>query len=146
MTTNQTIAYICPINIIYSMDNYRLSKVCRLFVQWTPVVGAVVMMWHVFALICGFGSDIVEIFVDSSLLSVILFMLASYSFHFCLWHRACILYGYAVSLCIDYQRNFGFGEYINQARWIVLVVGLIIVIAFFINCLGRCASGVQDEN
>lgn len=104
--------------------------------RYYPPLCATLMLHHVIALMAGYDTCIHEFIVDSSLVAVIMQLILSLSYHFCVWHRLCILYTYIVSVCIDYQRAVGF-EHRILYRGIVLVAGITILIMFVINISRR---------
>lgn len=111
-----------------------MQKLTVFLFRFYPPFCALLMMHHVFALIVGYDLCIHEFVVDSCIISAIMQWILSKAFRFCGWHRACIVYTYVVSLCVDYQRSIGFGSQLTAMRWIVLISGLVILIGFIIRC------------
>lgn len=102
--------------------------------RYYPPICALAMLHHVIALIFGYDTALHEFLVDGCLIACVMQWLLSVYFHFCNWHRACIIYNYIVSVCIDYQREFDMGQLRYPMRYIVITIGLIILIMFSINC------------
>ncbi len=120
------------------MRKRKLHDLCKEIIRYYPPVVASLMCLHIILLLFGCTHWAEEIFFDSSLFSVVLLTVASYAFEFCVWHRLTIFYSYAVSVCIDYQRNVGF-EHLTFMRLLMLFIGLAILVMFIIRCITRKA-------
>lgn len=115
------------------MQNHYLHTLCIATVRYIPVIMAVAMLIHVITLLMGYNLPIADVLTSQSLATFAFFMVISHAFKFCIWHRMIILYNYVVSLCIDYQRNVGFGQYLLIARILTFVIGFLLVILVLSN-------------
>jgi len=113
----------------------NLQRLTREIFRYYPPLCASLMLHNVFALIIGYNTRLYEFIVDGCISALVMQLLLSYYFKFCIWHRSCIIYNYVVSLCITYQRNIGFGTQRDIMRYIVLAIGCIILLMFIIKCL-----------
>lgn len=106
----------------------------EVFRYYAPIC-ALFMLHHVLALLLGYDLCIHDAIVDSSAVAFVMQIMLSFAFGFCNWHRACIVYTFVVSLCVNYERSVGFGVLRDPLRWIVLVAGFVILIMFIIRCM-----------
>lgn len=122
----------------------RFESLTRQIFRYYPPLCAGVMLHHVLALIVGYNICIHEFIVDGCLIAMIMQMLLSYYFKFCIWHRACIIYNHIVSFCVDYERSVGFGELRDSLRWIVMGIGILILAMFLAKCIRN--NDIQDND
>lgn len=109
----------------------RCRRVGRFLVGVVPTVGAFLMVGHCFTLLLGLKWHFASGMVKYAALWFVLLIVLSYAYQFCWVHRAFCVYNWIVSLCIDYQRNFGFGVFLTPMRVIMLLGGIWIFYAFF---------------
>ena len=112
------------------MTRYKMHKYCRECLRWCPIVGTLIVCLHCLSLLLGYASPFVAFICDSSIMSFVLMLLASYVCEFCVWHRLCIIYTYIVSVCVDYHKSVGFGEYVQSMRLIVFIIGCMLIVTF----------------
>lgn len=115
------------------LHKHRLHRLCLVMVQWIPVFGAILMCLRCLLLILGFNTDAFEFVMDSCLCSYIMLIFASYALELCHWHRLCVTYIYAMSICADIQRCIGWGEWLFAARLTMLFIGVVIIVMFLMN-------------
>jgi len=109
----------------------RCRRVGRFLVGVVPTVGEFLMVGHCFTLLLGLKWHFASGLVKYAALWFVLLMVLSYAYQFCWVHRAFCVYNWTVSLCIDYQRNFGFGILLTPMRVTMLLGGLWIFYVFF---------------
>lgn len=129
-----------------SVENYISNLDRRLFLwlgrSWTwrmsrfvigvvPPIGALIGLLHCSMLLGNYRFPMTEWLYDCSLLGTVSWFITSFAFGFCWIHRAFISYGVLVSLCIDYQRTFGFGSLLFPARLFMVLLGLFLFAMFF---------------
>ena len=114
-----------------------VQKVAVVVLRYYAPAVALLMLNHVVGLMVGYAHAWHEFFFDSSIAATVMLILASYAFGFCVWHRACVIYAWIVSVCIDYERQIGFGDWLSMARIVTIAAGVIILIMFVINCVRR---------
>lgn len=115
-------------------------KLCTWFLKWLPIAAMLLLVIHVALLILGVTEGWSEYVCQVGLFSVLLLIAASLALKFCIVHRLCIVYNYVVSCCINYEQQYGFGEWRSLARLLVLVVGIVLVILFVRICLKKDSS------
>lgn len=124
------------------MTSTIVHKACHTLLRWSPVLGSLVMCIHCLTLIQGVSTQCVEFIYDTSVITTILMIVASYALQFCIWHRLCIVYTYLVGVCIDYERNFGFGSALTPMRWIMFILGIVLIVMFIAK---RCYDVVHAD-
>lgn len=105
-------------------------RVSRFVVGITPPLGSLIGLVHCSLLLGGYRFPMTEWIFDCSLLGAIAWFITSFAFGFCWIHRAFISYGILVSLCIDFQRTFGFGRYLFPARLFMVLLGIFLFAMF----------------
>lgn len=119
----------------------NISKLFAL-IRVVPALFVLVMFAHVVMLEFGISTIIPEVVLG--LIVFVLLMLISKKFHYCLLHRCCIIYGYAVFLCCHYERGVGFGEWLDCARLIALACGAFLILCCILRFI-RCNKKNQNE-
>lgn len=109
---------------------HRLSIIA---LKYAPIIGAFVMWIHVILLLCGISPIIADYALSTPIIPGAICYLWSKTFGFCPMHRIFILYIVLVTYCIKIQGTFGFGALLLGARWIVVIIGLILFIWFVIR-------------
>lgn len=116
----------------------KLNKTI-LFMKGIPFMNFLLMLVHVLLLNLGYDFHIFE--VVEVCLGFYLIHLFSESLRFCLIHRLMIYYAYIVTLCIWYQRWFGFGGLRDEAHLSVLMLGIALLVYFlFSKCSNECKN------
>lgn len=108
--------------------NSRVYKLSILFLKYTPVIGAAIMMTHIALLITDKALLIADWTVSLPVIPAITAMVWSKTFGFCKIHRHFIAYVSAVSYCIKYQQHFGFGTLLTASRWVMFIIGFILFV------------------
>lgn len=109
---------------------YKLSII---FLKYAPVVGAFIMLLHVFLLITARDMVIADWTVSLPVIPAIVAIVWSKTFGFCPIHRHFIAYISAVSYCIKYEQYKGFGQYLTLSRWIMFIIGVLLFIWLIIR-------------
>lgn len=106
------------------------------------IVAFLLMFAHVSLLLLGCPLHITEKTVFLSPVATVFAMSLSWALKYCITHRACLLYTGIVSSCIKRQQyGEGFGDFLFQARFIVLVIGILVCILLLvkkIDCHEKC--------
>lgn len=105
-------------------------KASRLIVGVVPPVGAMVMLLHCILLSLGTKAKLTEWVFDCSLFGFTVWIVTSFAYGFCWVHRAFITYGFLISVCIDFQRSFGFGQLRAPMHLLAIAIGVSIFIVF----------------
>lgn len=106
-------------------------KLSVLLLKYMPFIGALIMLGHVFALITdNYDKDIVvaEWTFSLPVVPAATAVVLSKQLGFCSLHRHFIIYISAVSYCIKFQDDIGFGMMLMSMRWIALVFGFILFV------------------
>lgn len=91
------------------------------------IVSTFGMSLHCANLLLGVNLCVVEVTIILSFLPMLILYMCTYVLKLCRLARYILIYNYVVSNCIYVQKNFElFGEYLNLARWIVMLCGLVI--------------------
>ena len=104
----------------------RLHRLSMIFLKYTPVIGALLMLLHVMFLSIGLTGFIAENLIGLTLWPYITALVWSKAFHFCTTHRLFLSYIFLVTCCINYEGFFGFGLTLLAARWVVLILGILL--------------------
>lgn len=110
-------------------------KLSVLLLKYLPFIGALIMLCHVFSLVTNnYDKDIVVADWTFSLPAApaATALVLSKQLGFCNIHRHFIIYTSAVSYCIKFQDDIGFGLMLTSMRWIALIIGIILFIWLFI--------------
>jgi len=100
--------------------------------KYIPVIGTIVYTIHAGLLLMGQNMLLAEFLVIVLNVSVLVWMLST-EFHFCLLHKCLIGYVTLFNVCILLQRLDLFGAFLVPARWIMFVLGIILMIWLFIR-------------
>lgn len=106
-------------------------KLSVLLLKYMPFIGALIMLGHVFALITdNYDKNIVvaEWTFSLPVVPAATAVVLSKQLGFCSLHRHFIIYISAVSYCIKFQDDIGFGMMLMSMRWIALVFGFILFV------------------
>lgn len=106
---------------------YRLSII---MLKYTPVLGALMMWIHILLLLLGFNMWIAEYSFSLPFFPWLVCIVWSKTFGFCKLHRHFITYISIVSYCIRFQDDVGFGILLTTIRWIVFIIGTILLLWF----------------
>ena len=117
--------------ILNSLHIRRSVHLAKLMVQFSPPIGAGLMMCHTASLLCGCVWTIASVIARSALLVFALMVVLSVAFGFCWIHRAFCGYNFLVNACIEYEKLFGFGTLLTPARWFVLALGAVLFFLYF---------------
>lgn len=117
--------------IVETLHIHRSVHLAKLMVQFSPPVGAGLMMCHTASLLCGRVWTIASVIARSALLVFALMVVLSVAFGFCWIHRAFCGYNLLVNACIEYEKLFGFGMLLTPARWFVLALGAVLFALYF---------------
>lgn len=107
-----------------------------LFVQyfkWISPICTLILAIHVGFLLVGITLPFTECLVDSSLLGGLLMVISSTLFDMCRLHKAGVWYTIATTACIEFQRWVGFGVMLTPMRWIMFIIGVILIILFILK-------------
>ena len=107
-------------------------RMSRFVIGVVPPIGALIGLLHCSMLLGNYRFPMTEWLYDCSLLGAVSWFITSFAFGFCWIHRAFISYGVLVSLCIDFQRCFGFGSLLTPMRTLMVCLG-VSLFAFFIR-------------
>lgn len=134
----------------FELNIYRRLWIFSL--RYIPVVNAFLMLCHVLMLLLGISSPNCEFVSGISVSVLIAAWLASKAHCFCYLHRLFIYYAFAVYFCIFIQRWDAFGEFIEEARFIMFILGSLLFIytfshlkAFNHGCRGKFQSEKRGE-
>lgn len=111
----------------------RSRRIGRLLVGFIPCIGCLAMVIHCATLLMGYDLHISAFLFKYALLWFILLTILSIAYEFCWVHRAFLLYNYIIGVMIEHQRLHGFGSWLTPLRWIALIIGIILIIAFIRN-------------
>ncbi len=120
------------------------EKICIALLKYVPVLSAFLMLLHVATLLLGVTLFISEIIVLTIVTIMVIFW--SYCFKFCLVHRLTSIYTIIVLWCCYYHRFFGFGEYLEPIRLIMLYIGVVIFICLGIKYANRYKKFITKDN
>lgn len=120
-----------------------LYKICLCAFKYMPILGAFILMLHCILLWCGVHVKFVGMAVGTSLWNMIVLGCASYAFRFCSLHRHFIVYGFLVTLCINYQAAVGFGEWRNDMHGVMSTAGILLFVTLIIK-KGQLECGKMD--
>lgn len=96
--------------IVETLHIHRSVHLAKLMVQFSPPVGAGLMMCHTASLLCGCVWTIASVIARSALLVFALMVVLSVAFGFCWIHRAFCGYNLLVNACIEYERSYSGSE------------------------------------
>lgn len=122
----------------------RIYKVSIIFLKYAPVISALIMMLHTALLISHKALIVADWSVSLPILPTLVAIIWSKTFGFCRLHRHFILYSCLVSYCIKIQDTFGFGNYLNIARIIVLIIGILLFICMFIKLVKKYREDILN--
>lgn len=110
-----------------SKIKYEDYKIGLIALKYIPVLMFVIMLMHTGFLIFGLNGPCADTIAGSAVISSILILAISNMFKFCYLHKLLTLYSLSVDLCMNFQRYIGFGIYLNFARYIMFIFGIIIL-------------------
>jgi len=122
------------------MDGLAIKKLSVVALKYAPMVASLVMCLHVGLLLVGIDTETADYTFSLPLFPWLVCMLWSKAFGFCTMHRHCITYVMAITYCIKYQEDYGFGGMLTMARLIAFVLGIAIIVTFLLvskrcNCV-----------
>lgn len=113
---------------------YKLShKLSVIFLKYIVVIGALIMYIHNILLINHTELKIADWSISLPILPYITAITWSYALDFCNIHRLCLTYICAMTYCIKFQAEIGFGEYLFPARMAMFVFGTLVFMGLFIH-------------
>lgn len=115
------------------VDRVKIWKAARFIIGLLPLISSVMFVVHIMLLLQGYDYEIAYVICSYSFLGFLAWMIISFAFQYNYMHRACITYNYLVSFCTDFQREIGFGAWLEPARWFVLSIGVLIVTELIIE-------------
>lgn len=114
-----------------------MKKTSIKILRYIPIVVALLMCVHCGLLVFGVDERFTQWFMVAY--GFILVMAFSHALNFCSLHRHLIYYSFVVFVCIIYQRHFsGFGEYLFLARFVMFLVGIIIILVTVCRARKNC--------
>lgn len=116
-------------------ENHNIVK----GIKFIPIVSTMMLTVHIALLLLGI-SEIISVGISSFLL-VVLLVLLSIKFHFCILHKCLVAYLGLVNLCICIRKLDGFGVMLDGIRVLLLVSGIVLSIFTIKNI---CENGRDD--
>lgn len=107
--------------------NYEDYKLGLIALKYIPVLMFMIMLIHTGFLVFGMNGPCADTIAGSAVIPSILILAISNMFKFCYLHKLLTLYSLSVDLCMNFQRYIGFGIYLNFARYIMFIFGIIIL-------------------
>lgn len=107
--------------------NYEEYKIGLIALKYIPVLMFIIMLIHTGFLIFDVNGPFADTIAGSAVIPSILILAISNMFKFCYLHKLLTLYSLSVDLCMNFQRYIGFGIYLNFARYIMFIFGIIIL-------------------
>ena len=93
-------------------------------INYVPLLSTILLTIHVGLLLVGIRGIVTE--VASILLLVLLTILLSVRFNFCILHKLLILYMTIMTICVCIQRFNGFGVTLTSFRVLVFALGVVL--------------------
>ena len=107
------------------------EKSLRAFVKYyryVAVCAFLLMFVHLVLLMHGYSLHIASALTSLSAVPWFTALWLSKCLGFCLAHKSCLMYVLVMSVCIRFQESgAGFGDYLQLARVIMLVIGIAIM-------------------
>lgn len=115
------------------MTNHVGVKFLREIVRYSIVLGDALMTLHCLLLLNGIDCKFLEFIFGLSVLGFTILYLSTYLLVYCNLIRGMLVHNFAVKCCILYHENFGFGDFLTPLRFIMLLVGILLLILLFKN-------------
>lgn len=128
------------------MKIFRNRRMCIFALKYIPVITSFTMMMHVALLLFGIDYSYAEFITGVSFMPAVILLLMPMAFRFCWLHKSFIVYTLLVDSCIEYQRCFGFGRYVNAYRLIVFIAGVTLFVYLIINFKKYNSSCYDKKN
>lgn len=109
------------------MNNKRHTL---LALKYMPVLTSGMMFVHIVLTIMGHNYKLADCLGGLSLLPAIILLLVSHALRYCWLHKLLTLYTLFVSMCIDYNKIFGFEKYYKEHLYMSFFFGIVVLCLF----------------
>lgn len=102
-------------------------------IKWAPIVCFLVLWIHCIGLVSGFKTELTDYFWGNSIYCLVVMYAGSMRYGYCRLHQSLTIYDALVSFCMDFQKVHDFGVLLQPLRWLMVVLGVILLTWLIIN-------------
>lgn len=126
------------------MEKSKNERVCIILLKYVPIISAMMMLLHVILLLCGIKVCISQLTVLTLVTIMVIYW--SYTLKFCIVHFCSSLYTILILWCCYIQAFIGFGNYLFLARFITLILGLMLLTSIIIKYVRHYKETSSENN